>query len=383
MNCLYKKIPSSIITAFRDTGNCLEKLEDFLNDFPLDGEQEVYDIDELYCHRLCLNIKRAYLLLEEIQLDLSEIAKYYNKHFTTDHPLYFQKYIEQYQSLMNDDYTQMLSNISQIVAPTPDGERGDETKNGSQPSTVQQLYLAASALSTLLTDILNLCQKTIDKEEQLKLRPKKCLKMLEEEEQEAMENQQGIIKMCQQMGAAAMPSYKTGDRPLMSEVMKRYKSREEFAAAQLHQFSMSDINLYVVEKVLTESRLQGLTKEEMKWWKEEPEMIRQVRYVIEHLDELDVESKMSNKHLIDVKALNMLMKWAHLAEATTHVSVPQFFRYVRSIYQGRLKLPSTTNYHKYKGKVSAEEYQQFVKKIELLLKEMKQKAIQVTLKTEN
>ena len=138
-----------------------------------------------------------------------------------------------------------------------------------------------------------------------------------------------------------------------------------------------------------ESRMQGLTEEEMLWWGEEPEMARKVRYVIEHLDELDVESKMSakaskagSKHLIDAKSLYMLMKWAHLADATTQVSVPGFFRYFRSVYQGRLELPSVSNYHKYKSKNSPQEYQQFLQKIDQLLQNRKQKAIQVALQAE-
>ena len=387
------KIINDILNAFQETDGCLEKLTDLLDDYPLDGEEEVYDMDEADCLRLCLDIKRACLSFEEIRLGLSEIAKYYNKHFDTDYPLYFQKYIEQHRSTMTEAYTQMLHAMSQIAARSPEGEREGEAEISALPPALLQLYQSASTLNSLTIDILNLCQRTMDKEAQLKTRSKKCLQMLQEAIQEAQENQRGIIQMCLQMGKASACAAKTDDRPLMSEVMKRYKSLEEFAAAQLHQFSMSDINLYVVEKALTEHRLEGLSEEEAEWWKDEPQMAKDVRYVIEHFDELILEmsekSKKSEKgekgekSKIPVKVISMLMQWSHLSRATILCSVPQFFRYFRSIYKGSLQLPSESNYHKYKGKYTEQMYQEFLQKIEQLLQRRKLKAVEVKLKAQS
>ena len=395
---LYIQVPQDIQTAFQGVKDCLEKVDDFSNDFLLDAELEVSDIDESTCHHLCLDIKLACVSLQKIQLSLSEIAKNYNNSFVTDYPLFFQMYRDQYQILMTEDARQLIHKMEEMAGMAGDGEKagdaemtGDEEMAGDakMPPALKRLCQEVGALEELTRHILALCQKTMDREERLKQNPKRCVKMLLQVIEEATRNQQGVIQMYQQMGSSLMPKTQPDGKPTMSEVMKRYGSLEEFASAQLHQFSMSDVNAYVVEKALMESRLQGLTEEEMEWWGEEPEMARKVRYVIEHLDELGVESKTSakaskagSKHLIDAKCLYMLTKWAHLADATTQVSVPRFFQYFRSVYQGRLELPSISNYHKYKSQISPQEYQQFQQKIEQLLQNRKLKAMQVTLQAE-
>ena len=372
----YANVPQDILTAFQAAKSCLETLEDFSYDFPCEVDVEVSDIDESTCLHLCLDFKSACVSLQKIHLSLSEIAKNYNNSFVTDYPLFFPMYKEQYQMLMTEDALRMIHKMEEMAGRAGDGEMA---ANAALPP----------ALEELTRHILALCQKTMDREKRLRQNPKRCVKMLQQVIEEATRNQQGVILMYQQMDSSLMPKTQPDGKPMMSEVMKQYGSLEEFACAQLHQFSMNDVNTYVVQKALMESRMQGLTEEEMLWWGEEPEMARKVRYVIEHLDELDVESKMSakaskagSKHLIDAKSLYMLMKWAHLADATTQVSVPGFFRYFRSVYQGRLELPSVSNYHKYKSKNSPQEYQQFLQKIDQLLQNRKQKAIQVALQAE-
>lgn len=382
----YANVPQDILTAFQAAKSCLETLEDFSYDFPWEVDVEVSDIDESTCLHLCLDFKSACVSLQKIHLSLSEIAKNYNNSFVTDYPLFFPMYKEQYQMLMTEDALRMIHKMEEMAGRAGDGEMA---ANAALPPALARLCQEVGALEELTRHILALCQKTMDREKRLRQNPKRCVKMLQQVIEEATRNQQGVIQMYQQMGSSVMPKTQSDGKPMMSEVMKQYGSLEEFACAQLHQFSMNDVNTYVVQKALMESRMQGLTEEEMLWWGEEPEMARKVRYVIEHLDELDVESKMSakaskagSKHLIDAKSLYMLMKWAHLADATTQVSVPGFFRYFRSVYRGRLELPSASNYHKYKSKNSPQEYQQFLQKIDQLLQNRKQKAIQVALQAE-
>ena len=379
----YTHVPNDIQTTFQGISGCLGLLADHFNGNTLCAEDDGWDMDESDCLHLCLDIKYACVTLEKIQLCLSEIAKFYNKSFITEYPLYFQFYIDEYQKTMQRDDWHTLTDVLQLGTQQPEAGQTDTLQHEllTRPE-IQQLIQLVKKMSLLMNSILKLCRKVIATEERIRQNPKKCWEMMEEVCLQALKDQQGVISLYLQadLNPKAIPTPE--GKPMISDLMEQYASAEDFASAYYHRFTLSDINTYVVQKSLTDSRLKGITKEEQEWWGDNHEMIKDIRYVIEHFDELDVNDHLKskqNKHFIAAQ-LSMLIKWAHLQDATTNVSIPQFLKYFKGIYKGQLPIPPSATYHKYKNTYSKDDWLKFKDKIEAMLNNRKQKAIQVSLR---
>lgn len=359
----YAQVPSDIQTAFQGINSCLEKLADLFDDFTFDAGEDGWDIDESDCKHLCLDIKSACCKLEMIRLNLSEIAKFHNKSFISEHPLFFQSYIDTYQMTMQEETLYTLNEALKLKSELP-------------------LIAKLKEMKQLMDSTLKLCHKVIATEERIKRNPKKCLGMLEEVIRMTTENQQGVIDLYIHSGLTPKTDLFLNGKPMISDIMKQYATPEEFATACFHQFSQSDINIYVVHKALLDNILQGFTEEELKWWNNDREMIENVRYLIEHFDEMGVEGKQitkEGKRIIAPKYIYMLMKWSHLLDASSSAKVPQFIKYIEGIYKGKLHIPAGSTFHKYKNSYDKEEWQNFTDKIKTILQSRKQKAIQISL----
>lgn len=379
----YSHVPTDIQTTFQGISGCLGLLADHFNGNTLCAEDDGWDMDESDCQHLCLDIKYLCVTLEKIQLCLSEIAKYYNKSFITEYPLYFQSYIDEYQKAMQGDDWHTLTDVLKLGTHQPEAGLTEPLQHELPPRPeIQQLIQLLKEMSLLMDSILKLCRKVTATEERIRQNPKKCLEMMEEVCLQAQKDQQGVINLYLQadLNPKAIPTPK--GKPMISDIMEQYASAEDFAAACYHRFTLSDINTYVVQKALMDSRLKGITKEEQKWWGDNHKMIKDIRYVIEHFDELDVNGHLKskqNKHFIAAQ-LSMLVKWVHLKDATTNITIPQFLKYFKGIYKGQLPILPGATYHKYKNTYSKDDWQKFTDKIEEILNNRTQKAIQVSLK---
>lgn len=378
----YSHVPTDIQTTFQGISGCLGLLADHFNGNTLCAEDDGWDMDESDCLHLCLDIKYLCVTLEKIRLCLSEIAKNYNKSFITEYPLYFQSYIDEYHKMMQGDDWHTLTDVLKLGTQQPEAGLTEPLQHELTPRPeIQQLIQLLKEMSLLMDSILKLCRKVTATEERIRQNPKKCWEMMEEVCLQAQKDQQGVISLYLQadLNPKAIPTPK--GKPMISDIMEQYDSAEDFAAACYHRFTLSDINTYVVQKALMDSRLKGITKEEEKWWGDNHKMIKDIRYVIEHFDELDVNDHLKskqNKHFIAAQ-LSMLVKWVHLQDATTNVTIPQFLKYFKGIYKGQLPIPAPATYHKYKNTYSKDEWLKFTDKIEALLNNRKQKAIQVSL----
>lgn len=378
----YTHVPNDIQTTFQGISGCLGLLADHFNGNTLCAEDDGWDMDESDCLHLCLDIKSVCVTLEKIQLCLSEIAKNYNKSFITEYPLYFQSYIDEYQKMMQGDDLRTLTDVLKLDTHQPEAGLTETMQHELLPRPeIQQLIQLVKEMNLLMDSILKLCRKVIATEERIRQTPKKCWEMMEQVCLQAQKDQQGVISIYLQANLNPKTIPTPEGKPMISDLMEQYASPEDFASAYYHRFTLSDINTYVVQKALMDSRLKGLTKEEQEWWGDNHEMIKDIRYVIEHFDELDVNDHLKskqNKHFIAAQ-LSMLIKWAHLQNATTNVSIPQFLKYFKGIYKGQLPIPASATYHKYKNTYSKDDWLKFTDKIETMLNNRKQKAIQVSL----
>ena len=372
--------------TFRRITECLERLS---YDNPLVALLD-YDLDESESKHLCLDIEEYIIKVKQLDLSLREIAQGYHKSFTTKYPNIFKTFCEQHdltKALLKEllAETKHHGNPQETETKNHGNPQETETKNHGNPqetdedckarpqetdedqssSTTQLLFSLIHQLANAIDLTRKLCDKTMQREQQIKQMPKLCLKLFETEYQETKENILSLITYSPKPVAT-----NTQQDPISMALQKAKGKIEDMVCQCYHTFSPADMHLYVVCDIMAKRMANGLSKTELAIWPDDHDTARKVRYIIEHFDELGVEGKLDNKqhkrHL-NAKYIGMLMKWAKLMGATSKVSVPMFYNYFLSVYHGNLLPPSTSGLGKHKRDYSDQEYNDFVEKVEALL----------------
>jgi len=381
-----QQLTKDIEDTFRRITECLERL---CYDNPLVALLD-YDLDESESKHLCLDIKEYIIKVEQLDLSLREIAQGYHKSFTTKYPNIFKTFCEQHdlaKALLNEllDETEQhgipqgteseLHGIPQEAEKDRDARpqeaekdrdaRPQEAEEAQLSPTTQQLFCLIRQLANTIDRTRKLCDKTMLREQQIKLMPKLCIKFFEMEYQETKEN---ILPL---LPYNSIP-VGTKQDPISIALQKAKGNKEEMVCQCYHTFTPADMHLYVVCDIMAKRMANGLSKAELAIWPDDHATARKVRYLIEHFDKLGVEGRLDTKQQkrhLNAKYIGMLMKWAKLMGATSKISVPTFYKYFLSVYHGNLLPPSISGLGKHKRAYTDQEYNDFVGKVEALLQE--------------
>lgn len=231
------------------------------------------------------------------------------------------------------------------------------------PECVFNLY---SALESFISDyiiFMRLCKNVIDEEETILNNPAKLVEIYEENCKNAKKGLQFLIdwniKNKQVMPDDELTCY------------KRTHTLSMFAHDKFHMCDEETFNRHVTNEAYETGISHGLSANETVLWSDRPEIVSDIRIIINHFDELNPKGRLdkaSGKYKLDSMIMSQFMKWCKVPLLKEKLFVGKYFN---EKYKG-IYLPIKVNtINTAKNKVTKrgtdEKYEEFKLKLEGLL----------------
>lgn len=351
------------------------------------------DYEESDVNFFCTDLKISTAKLEKEYLALKEFAKVFNKLYATNYNQCFNTALTLSRKLRSTIsstkkiFRKMCPIVRKNTAYTKEqnfklsvfdhsfltGLPYSEDMFGLEnyPECVKDLCLSARSFFLKLTGIMLLCREIIQKERYIRTHPDLCNKIYQENYQEVAKKSHDTINAFKSLGT-------TLPIDAMSKRIHGPKSLQQAICDCFHVFNQSQFQFFVIFDTIEKGKKAGLTCEESILWPNNHDLAKQVRLVIEHFDELDIEgreNKKLNKHHIKAKVIVMLMEWAGIIGSGKE---SKFIKYFQNTYHGKYLAPAgNSGSNGSKNKFTEEEYAQFVEKIKPIINSKKEKAVEI------
>lgn len=225
----------------------------------------------------------------------------------------------------------------------------------SYDESVKVLYLEMKSFFEDLSFGFNLCLEIIAQERKIRKDPNLCVKLYESSCKEIMDSNKALYAFMSNSNFQV-------EQDEISERKNKATTYQDFAQSEFHHWDLSQFQMHVLNEALRKARGEGLTKEEVILWDHNPEKVKQIRFVIEHFDELNPKGQ-SEK--LSAKFVAMFMKWCGI----TGTGKEKFFieQYLNSTYKGKYKKVTDSAVNIAKGKLTDVDYKTFKENIDKLL----------------
>lgn len=193
----------------------------------------------------------------------------------------------------------------------------------SYDDCVQQLYHKLETLLATATTTLGLCHRMIESEDMIR--------------QDAQQLKDIYHDSCNQlMGsvrefASFLGSVEQLPETELNRRRKSARSLDDFLKKEYHNVPRQEFKQYVWLEAVRQGHNDGLTEEETYLFHDNHERVRQVRWAIEHFDELDVEGQQGK---LDSTILVYFLKWCGVGQTKEK----RLYQYFCDTYMGRYSL---------------------------------------------
>ena len=168
----------------------------------------------------------------------------------------------------------------------------------SYDDVVQQLYERLDTLLTSATNILGLCHRMIESEQMVR-KDTEQLKLIYKESCQSLMS--SVREYADFMGCSQqLPETELNKRK------KNARSMNEFLQKEYHNVPKQEFKKFVWLEAVRQGRNEGLTEEETYLWTDDHQKVKQVRWAIEHFDEMDVEGQQGK---LDSTSIVYFLKW--------------------------------------------------------------------------
>ncbi len=168
----------------------------------------------------------------------------------------------------------------------------------SYDDVVQLLFKALETLLTTATSVLTLCHRMIETERMVRQDSEQLRQIYRQSCDSLMSS---VREFANFMGASQQVP-----QTEMDERRKKARSMDEFLRSEYHNVPKKMFKMHVFVCALREGQQGGLSDEEMFLWGDQYEKVRQVRWVIEHFDDLQVQGRQGK---LDSTDLVSFLKW--------------------------------------------------------------------------
>lgn len=210
---------------------------------------------------------------------------------------------------------------------------------------IQDLFRELSSFFDILVKSMRLCKDVINKENEIKADSKECLKIYNKFKAKVLNEMKGIYDL---LTEESVERFKQNNP--MAALMDKYGNDEGYAQAGFHNGSISDARNAVLLDACQVKFRMGLSKAEQALWGTDVELVKKVRFVIDHFDEL-IPQYASRKYL-GAKYIALLAKWCGKYD-----DLGNFIDYFNDIYNKRRRTCSSVKYKaldKAKNKMTAD-----------------------------
>lgn len=183
----------------------------------------------------------------------------------------------------------------------------------------------------ILIQSMHLCKKVIKKEKEIKADSKKCLIIYNKFKEKVLKEMKALYDIMSDEIVSGLKS----NNP-MAELRDKYGNEEGYAQAGFHNGNVGDarnevlISAYFIKKHL------GLNKYEQAEWGTNVEFVKQIRFAIDHFDEL-IPAYATRQHL-DAYYIVLFAKWCGVSD------LQNFIEYFNEIYSKRERSCKSVRY---------------------------------------
>ena len=193
----------------------------------------------------------------------------------------------------------------------------------SYDECVQTLYHKLETLLTTATTTLALCHQMIENEETIRQDTQQLKSIYRESCEQLMDSVRefaGFLGTVQQL-----PETELNRR------RQKARSMDEFLKKEYHNVAKQEFKKYVFLEAMRQGKNEGLTEEETYLFHDDYEKVRQVRWAIEHFDEMDVEGQQGK---LDSTRIVYFLKWCGVGQAKEK----RLYKYFCDTYKGHYSL---------------------------------------------
>lgn len=288
-----------------------------------------------------LDMVRVYQLRMNMEgRSLTKFSETFIQQFATDNNKCFEsaaRYFNRIRSTLCALKKVFQKTCQRSMAQLPDGkqpsvfERSPLAKGSyvvdmygldSYGDSVQQLYVELETLLTSATNILGLCHQMIENEAMIREDVEQLKLIYHESCQSLMSS---VREYADFMGVKEQqPETEMNKRKAKAGSMKEFLQRE------YHNVAKQEFKRFVWLEAVRQGRSGGLTEEETYLWVDDHQKAYQVRWAIEHFDELNMEGQQGK---IDSTLIVYFLKWCGVELKKER----RLYNYFCDNYKGRLQ----------------------------------------------
>ena len=193
----------------------------------------------------------------------------------------------------------------------------------SYDECVQTLYQRVETLLTTATTTLALCHQMIENEEKVRQDSQQLKSIYRESCEQLMGSVRefsGFLGTVQQLPDTELNRRK-----------QKARSMDEFLKMEYHNVAKQEFKQYVFLEAMRQGKNEGLTEEETYLFHDDHERVGQVRWAIEHFDEMDVEGQQGK---LDSTRMVYFLKWCGVGQAKEK----RLYKYFCDMYSGAYSL---------------------------------------------
>lgn len=203
------------------------------------------------------------------------------------------------------------------------------------PPNVEELCREIESLYIDIIAINVICRETLNTERSIKMDKDKCMDVYNKSVEK-------IKRTLDWNNGSVTIELKSTSIEEITKIREHAKSLKEFAFEEYHNINDKDFKQYIIKITFIRGIDNGLNGLENVLWANNPQKGKQVRFIINHLEEIVDELgvfKTEGNHKIPGGFITWFMEWSEKDGTDT-----QFFKYLRDTYQGTTySLPKTNS----------------------------------------
>lgn len=321
-------------------------------------DESHFDEDDVVSMKCDINIQNA--KLEKQKISLQKLSRTFNKEFATYNNKDFTtaditaRRMKSGSKGIKDIFKRFTPRINSRLpegAPEPQAivysaiSKKEYQLNlfglEEYPKCVKDLLLSMIEFFNNINNCIGICQKVIEEEKKISNDKKRCLELLKNACEKAILSQRHIIEALRDDPALrkSMQENKSLNDDTENKIFfnqKKHKTQEDFAQHGFHKFNPGEINKLVLHNAINEADSNAATSiEQVLFPKVSHDKILDIRYIIQHFDELlkDVKCK---RGFIPSYNMVLFMEWC---EASSNLNM--FCNYFSKSYSknGNYQVP--------------------------------------------
>lgn len=308
----------------------------FIEDFNVERlmtaiDESHFDESDVVCMKCDINVQNA--KLEKQKVGLVKLSKTFNKEFATYNNKDFTtaditaRRMKSGSKGIKDIFKKFTPRISSRLpegAPEPQAivysslSRKEYQLNlfglEEYPHCVKDLLLSMIDFFNNINNCIGICQTVIDEEEKISHDKKRCLELLKNACEKAILSQRHVIEALRDDPAVrkAMQENKSLNDDTENKIFlnqRKHKTEEDFAQHGFHKFNPGEISKLVLRNAINEAGSDATTSiEQVLFPKANHDKILDIRYVIQHFDEL-LKDTNCKRGCIPSYIMVLFMKW--------------------------------------------------------------------------